>query len=65
MEEDFGGSQGITKGCGAKGRRRRRRRRRSLPVLEWPQFLNCLVSTYPKRPKCDVDLRTVAMCSLK
>jgi hypothetical protein len=26
MEEDFGGGQGLTKGCGAKGRRRRRRR---------------------------------------
>jgi len=25
MEEDFGGGQGLTKGCGAKGRRRRRR----------------------------------------
>jgi len=22
MEEDFGGDQGLTKGCGAKGRRR-------------------------------------------
>jgi hypothetical protein len=29
MEEDCGGGQGITKDCGAKGRRRRRRRRRS------------------------------------
>jgi len=29
MEEDCGGGQGLTKGCGAKGRRRRRRRRRS------------------------------------
>jgi hypothetical protein len=28
MEEDCGGGQGITKDCGAKGRRRRRRRRR-------------------------------------
>jgi hypothetical protein len=28
MEEDFGGGQGLTKGCGDKGRRRRRRRRR-------------------------------------
>jgi hypothetical protein len=28
MEEAFGGGQGLTKGCGAKGRRRRRRRRR-------------------------------------
>jgi hypothetical protein len=27
MEEDCGGGQGLTKGCGAKGRRRRRRRR--------------------------------------
>jgi hypothetical protein len=26
MEEDCGGGQGLTKGCGAKGRRRRRRR---------------------------------------
>jgi hypothetical protein len=26
MEEDFGGDQGLSKGCGAKGRRRRRRR---------------------------------------
>jgi hypothetical protein len=30
MEEDFGGGQDLTKGCGAKGRRRRRRRRRNL-----------------------------------
>jgi len=27
MEEDCGGGQGLTKGCGAKGRRRRRRSR--------------------------------------
>jgi hypothetical protein len=30
MEEACGGGQGITKGCGAKGRRRRRRRRRKV-----------------------------------
>jgi hypothetical protein len=36
MEEDYGGDQGLTKGCGAKGRRRRRRRRRKyidFPVI--------------------------------
>jgi hypothetical protein len=32
MEEDCGGDQGLTKGCGAKGRRRRRRRRRRSPI---------------------------------
>jgi len=30
MEEDCGGDQGLTKGCGTKGRRRRRRRRRRI-----------------------------------
>jgi hypothetical protein len=30
MEEDCGGGQGLTKGCGAKGRRRRRRRRKAI-----------------------------------
>jgi hypothetical protein len=30
MEEDCGGGQGLTKGCGAKGRRRRRKLRITL-----------------------------------
>jgi hypothetical protein len=33
MEEDFGGVQDLTKGCGDKGRRRRRRRRRVIMKL--------------------------------
>jgi hypothetical protein len=30
MKEDCGGDQGLTKDCGARGRRRRRRRRRRI-----------------------------------
>jgi hypothetical protein len=37
MEGDCGRGQGITKGCGAKGRRRRRRRRRRR------SYCNCIV----------------------
>jgi hypothetical protein len=34
MEEDCGGGQGLSKGCGAKGRRRRRRRKYILVKVE-------------------------------
>jgi hypothetical protein len=38
MEEDCGGGQGLTKGCGAKGRRRRRRRIRGC-IQKFPDWL--------------------------
>jgi hypothetical protein len=44
MEEDCGGGQGLTKGCGAKGRRRRRRIR-GKSVREWIGFIRLSIGS--------------------